>query len=105
MFPHAHATRSSHQRHRHRLIYCLVAAASTALIALVTGASPGAAAYGTPPKAAPKPVNLTVLSPGTSDVAGQDGAGFVVDLALTARNKSANALLSPEAGYKPFFNN
>ncbi len=105
MFPPARTTRSSHQRGRHRFIYGLVAAAATALIALAAAASPAAAAYGTPPKAASKPVKLTVLSPGTSDLAGRDGAGFVVDIALTARNKAANALLSPEAGYKPFFNN
>ena len=37
--------------------------------------------------------------------AGIGGAGFVVDVSLTARNTAANSLLSPEAGYKPFFNN
>jgi hypothetical protein len=52
-----------------------------------------------------KPVKLSVLSPHRGDRAGQDGAGFVVDLALIARNDRANTLLSPEAGYKPFFNN
>jgi hypothetical protein len=56
-------------------------------------------------KAAPQPVRLSVFSPGAGDTAGQDGAGFVVDLSLTARNQAANSLLAPEAGYKPFFNN
>jgi predicted lipoprotein with Yx(FWY)xxD motif len=46
-----------------------------------------------------------VVSPRAGDRAGEDGAGFVIDLALTARNKRANTLLAPEAGYKPFFNN
>ena len=59
--------------------------------------------HGTNP--APKPVKLSVLSPGTGDNAGNEGAGFVVDLTLTARNKAANKSLSAEAGYKPFFNN
>jgi len=30
--------------------------------------------------------------------------GFIVDLALDANNARGNALLSPAAGYKPFFN-
>ena len=36
---------------------------------------------------------------------GKTGSGFVVDLSLTARNKASNTFLSPEAGYKPVFNN
>ena len=40
---------------------------------------------------------LSVFSPGAGEQAGREGAGFVVDLALTARNKSGNALLSPDA--------
>ena len=56
-------------------------------------------------KPAPAPVKLSVFSPTAKDVAGKDGAGFVVDLSLTARNTAANRALSPEAGYQPFFNN
>jgi hypothetical protein len=52
-----------------------------------------------------KPVKLIVLSPHNGDRADQDGAGFVVDLSLTARNRRANTLLSPEAGYKRYFDN
>ena len=33
------------------------------------------------------------------------GSGFVIDLSLTARNKASNGFVSPEAGYKPLFNN
>ena len=51
------------------------------------------------------PVELSVFSPRAGDSAGRDGAGFVVDVSLTARTKAANRLLSSEAGYKPFFNN
>ena len=51
------------------------------------------------------PVKLSVFSPLAGDSAGRDGAGFVVDVSLTARTKSANSLLSSAAGYKPFFNN
>jgi hypothetical protein len=53
----------------------------------------------------PKPIELSVFSPGVHDVAGKDGSGFVIDLSLTARNKAANGFVSPEAGYKPLFNN
>ena len=77
--------------------------AATALLAPPQGASPAAAA--STPKPAAMPVKLSVFSPGVRDTAGKDGAGFVIDLSLTARNRAANALLSPEAGYKPFFNN
>src|SRR4029077_12917109 len=86
-----------------KLPSALFTLAATALIALAAGASPAAAA--STPKPAPMPVKLSVFSPGARDTAGKDGAGFVVDLSLTARNRAANGLLSPEAGYKPFFNN
>ena len=75
----------------------------TALIALAVGVSPAAATKRRKPR--PVPVKLSVFSPTARDIAGKDGAGFVVDLSLTARNTAANSLLSPEAGYKPFFNN
>jgi predicted lipoprotein with Yx(FWY)xxD motif len=82
----------------------LAALGLAATLMLATGAS---AAYGQPreQKRAPQPIELSVFSPGANDVAGKDGSGFVIDLALTARNKASNSLLSPEAGYKPLFNN
>jgi len=78
----------------------LTALSVAAALTFATGASAAAKA-----KAAPKPVDLSVFSPGTNDVAGTNGSGFVIDLALTARNKAANGFLSAEAGYKPLFNN
>src|SRR5215831_6806223 len=73
------------------------------LVTLAASSSPASAsAHRTNPA---KPVKLSVLSPGTRDNAGNEGAGFVVDLTLTARNKAANKSISAEAGYKPFFNN
>jgi len=81
-------------------ILILTALSAAAAITFATGASAAPKA-----KAAPKPVELSVFSPGTNDVAGKDGSGFVIDLALTARNKASNTFLSAEAGYKPLFNN
>lgn len=49
------------------------------------------------------PVQVTVLSPGPGDHSGQAGVGFIVDVSLDATRRNANALLSPAAGYKPFF--
>jgi hypothetical protein len=86
------------RRRRHILILSALSAAAALTCATGASAAPNA-------KAAPKPVELSVFSPGTNDVAGTNGSGFVIDLALTARNKAANGLLSPEAGYKPLFNN
>jgi predicted lipoprotein with Yx(FWY)xxD motif len=86
----------------------VVAVAAVALFAIAVGASPATAqTYGppNPPKAPPMPVRVNVLSPVARDTAGTDGAGFVVDVSVTARNKASNGLLSPEAGYKPLFNN
>jgi len=80
----------------------LTTLALAATLATATGASAHAAG-GTKPK--PQPVELSVFSPGAHDVAGKDGSGFVIDLALTARTKASNSLLSPEAGYKPLFVN
>ncbi len=51
----------------------------------------------------PAPVHVTVLSPGAGDHSGQAGVGFIVDVALDATRRDANALLSSAAGYKPFF--
>ena len=51
-----------------------------------------------------KPLEVTVFSPGSGDHAGVNGAGNVVDLAIDASKPKFNHLLSPEAGYKPFFN-
>ena len=78
-----------------------------AVLTFATGAAAAPAGIGPSrnAKSDPKPIELSVFSPGTNDVAGRDGSGFVVDLSLTARNKASNAVLSPEAGYKPLFNN
>jgi hypothetical protein len=90
-----------------RRISILTALSVAAALTLATGAS--AAAAGNPStraaKAAPKPIELSVFSPGTNDVAGSNGSGFVIDLSLTARNKASNMYLAPEAGYKALFNN
>lgn len=51
-----------------------------------------------------KPITLTVFSPGNRDVSGAAGVGFIVDLALDANQRHDNGLLSPAAGYKPYFN-
>jgi predicted lipoprotein with Yx(FWY)xxD motif len=104
MPPHASVNRSPRRKRVGRLVYAMFTLAATALIALAAGASPAAAKTSTP-KPPAMPVKLSVFSPGARDTAGEDGAGFVVDLSLTARNRAANALLAPEAGYKPFFNN
>jgi hypothetical protein len=90
-----------------RRILILTALGIAAALTLATGASAATADHAPAQKAksAPKPIELSVFSPGTNDVAGKDGSGFVIDLALTARNKASNASLSPEAGYKPLFNN
>jgi predicted lipoprotein with Yx(FWY)xxD motif len=76
-----------------------------AALTLATGASAAADAPLQKAKSRPQPVELSVFSPGANDVAGKDGSGFVIDLALTARNKASNRFLAPEAGYKPLFNN
>jgi len=78
--------------------------AACALVLAATVAPAIAASHSKTP-VPDKPVKLSVLSPHNGDRAGQDGAGFIVDLSLTARDRRANTLLSPEAGYKPFFNN
>jgi hypothetical protein len=89
-----------------RRISILTALGVAAALALTTGASAAAADGATrKAKATPKPIELSVFSPGTNDVAGKGGSGFVVDLSLTARNKASNGSLAPEAGYKPLFNN
>jgi len=93
----------SPSRKRRRFARGLLAVAATTLVGLTVAASPASAAK--PVKPAPTPVKLSVFSPAAQDVAGKDGAGFVVDLSLTARNTAANSALSPEAGYHPFFNN
>ena len=103
MSPNASVNRSPQRKRAGRLASALFTLAASALIALAAGASPAAAA--STPKPPAMPVRLSVFSPSVRDTAGKDGAGFVVDLSLTARNRAANGLLSPEAGYKPFFNN
>ena len=79
--------------------------AACALVLVAAIATPAAADSRTATRMRARPVELTVLSPHNRERAGQDGAGFVIDLSLTARNRRANTLLSPEAGYKPSFNN
>jgi predicted lipoprotein with Yx(FWY)xxD motif len=103
-------TEHSPTRKHRRLTRAVLTFAAMALFGLAASASPaGAQMYSTTAtktaKTALQPVRLSVFSPGVGDTAGQDGAGFVVDLSLTARNQAANSLLAPEAGYKPFFNN
>jgi hypothetical protein len=78
---------------------------ATCVLVLAATAAPAVAAGRSATDEREKPVRLSVLSPHRGDRAGQDGAGFVVDLALIARNDRANTLLSTEAGYKPLFNN
>jgi len=89
-----------------RRILTITALGIVAALAFATAAS---AAPVTRPahkaKSEPKPIELSVFSPGANDVAGKDGSGFVVDLSLTARNKGSNGFLAPEAGYKPLFIN
>ncbi len=51
-----------------------------------------------------KPLMVTVFSPGSGDVSGKAGAGFIVDLAVDATDAAGNALLSSTNGYQPFFN-
>jgi predicted lipoprotein with Yx(FWY)xxD motif len=105
MPPTSNTDRSPDPR-RARPARTVLAVLAMALFALALGASPASAQSApSPGKATAKPVKLSVLSPGVGDTAGQGGAGFVVDLSLTARNQAANSLLGPEAGYKPFFNN
>ncbi len=93
-----------HRTYGRRLAQVLIALATAVLIGLFVGAAP-VGAYGSTRGVVSKPVRVSVVSPSTHDIAGKDGAGFVVDLALTARDKRSNTLLSPEAGYQPFFNN
>jgi hypothetical protein len=78
---------------------------ATLVLVLAATVAPAAAASHSGTRVQDRPVRLSVLSPHNGDRAGRDGAGFVVDLSLTARNRRANTLLSPEAGYKPFFDN
>jgi predicted lipoprotein with Yx(FWY)xxD motif len=92
----------SHRGTRSRFSRGLIVVAASAFVALTVAASPTGAKTA---KATPSPVKLTVFSPTAGDTAGVEGAGFVVDVALTARNKAGNSLLSSDAGYKPFFNN
>jgi hypothetical protein len=50
------------------------------------------------------PLKVTVFSPGSGDMSGSNGSGFIVDLAIDATTVRSNPLLSEAAGYKPFFN-
>ena len=59
--------------------------------------------YGPSPVHNKKPITMTVFSPGSGDVSGAAGAGFIVDLALDATARKDNPLLSATGGYKPFF--
>jgi hypothetical protein len=65
-------------------------------------AAPGYGHHGRPTKA--PPVEVTVFSPGDGDHSGSAGAGFVVDVALDAATAKDNHYLSPQAGYRPYFN-
>jgi hypothetical protein len=94
----------SHPKRRRRLVSEVVLAGAFALAAIAATTSPAVASTSST-SASGKPVQLAVASPRNGELAGRAGAGFVVDLSLTARNRSANTLLAPESGYKPFFNN
>jgi hypothetical protein len=72
-----------------------------ALLAVGTGT---AAASPKQTRRTEKPLEVTVFSPGRGDKAGTAGAGNVVDLAIDASKPKDDDLLSPEAGYTPFFN-
>ena len=80
--------------------------AGLTLALLTAGAIPAVAATAAKKhkKPVPKPLEVTVFSPGNGDQAGVNGAGNVVDLAIDAGKPAFNHFLSPEAGYKPFFN-
>jgi len=51
--------------------------------------------------AASEPIQVTVFSPAPGDVAGRNGSGFVVDIALDVASSQDNNLLS---NYVPYFN-
>jgi predicted lipoprotein with Yx(FWY)xxD motif len=105
MPPSADVPQTTRRKRRHRLVAGATTLGLSAAIALAFSAAPVAATTSAKTKALRTPVELSVFSPGASDTAGIGGSGFVVDLALTARNKASNTFLSPDAGYKPFFNN
>ena len=86
-----------------RIVPVLVALAVAALVAVSSGVTPAHATIA-PATGNRPPVKVSVLAPRLQDTAGKDGAGFVVDVALTARNRGANDTLSAGAGYRPFFN-
>jgi len=90
----------------HRISRKLIAVSVTALVAIVAASTAIAAPYdhGKGHHRDKAPVRVTVFSPGAGDHSGAAGVGFIVDLALDANNARGNALLSPAAGYKPFFN-
>jgi hypothetical protein len=89
------------RNHPIRLVQATLATLCAALVG-VAAAAPAAAGAAT--TRAARTVDVRVLAPGRDDVAGRDGAGFVVDVAVTARHHEANELLSAGAGYRPFFN-
>lgn len=62
-----------------------------------------ASAHKRPAKHQP-PLKVTVFSPGAGDHSGAGGVAFIVDLSLDATKPRYNSLLSPAAGYKPYFN-
>lgn len=87
------------------LILTALSVAAAMLFATGAAASPPGPQSNRTTTSKPSPIELSVFSPGTNDVAGKDGSGFVIDLALTAHNRATNGFLSPAAGYKPLFNN
>jgi len=87
-----------------RMAVSLVAVAA---VGLSGSAAAGAFSYGPGSQHGGRdqpPIMVTVFSPGAGDSAGSGGVGFIVDVALDARTHKFNSLLSPAAGYKPFFN-
>jgi hypothetical protein len=89
-------------RFRKPIVAAAVVAAAAAGAAAATGAA--AQASQVSPAHWQPPVRVSVFSPGAGDHSGRAGVGFIVDLALDARNQQGDDLLSAAHGYRPFFN-
>ncbi|MGP0049229.1 MAG: hypothetical protein ACLPZR_10345 [Solirubrobacteraceae bacterium] len=90
--------------HRARLVASGLVAVTIGLAALTGVGEAASTRHPAHAAHAERPLKVTVFSPGTGDVSGTGGAGFIVDLALDAADASGNAILSSSDGYQPFFN-